>query len=305
MELNYHHLQYFWAVAREGNLTKAAASLHVTPQTVSEQLRELEAELGHGLFDRAGRSLVLTETGQMVFRYADQIFTLGRELGETLNASPHKAPLHLSVGVVHSVPRFLAQRLVAPVLEREQPVRILCRQGSLHELLALLAARDLDVIVSDEPMPRGHHVRGFSRDVGECPVLIMAESALAERLVEGFPDSLDGSPMLLPTSSTALRRELDTWLEDRGIRPIVVGEFESLSLLKAFGRIGAGAFAIPAMIEEDVASCEKVRRVGIIEGLTQVFYTITAERRSSNPLVSAIYDSARGAPREKAPFPTA
>ncbi|MBU2603516.1 MAG: LysR family transcriptional regulator [Actinobacteria bacterium] len=305
MELNYHHLHYFWAVAREGNLTKAATSLHVTPQTVSEQIRELESELGHGLFDRAGRGLVLTETGQMVFRYADQIFTLGRELGETLNASPHKAPLHLSVGVVHSVPRFLAQRLITPVLEREQSVRILCRQGSLHDLLALLATRDLDVIVSDEPMPRGHHVKGFSRDIGECPVLIMAEPALADRLVDGFPDSLDGFPMLLPTGSTALRRELDTWLEARGLRPVVVGEFESLSLLKAFGRIGAGAFAVPAMIEEDVASCEGVRRVGVVEGLTQVFYTITAERRSSNPLVSAIYDSARSARGEKAPPTTA
>ena len=291
--LNYHHLRYFWAVARGGNLTRAAADLHLTPQTVSTQIKDLERALGERLFRRSGRRLVLTDVGQVVYRYADEIFSIGKELVETLAGQTGGRTLRLVVGVADNLPKMVAYRLIEPATCLVEPVRVVCRETGLQSLLADLAVHRVDVVLSDAPIPPSIKVRAFNHLLGECGVSFMMSSRLARGFQHKFPRSLDGAPMLLPSEGTALRGQLDQWFQSRGIYPKIVGEFEDSALLKTFGQAGAGAFPVPSVVEEEVARQYNVKRIGVVDGVVERYYAISVERRVKHPAVAAICESAR------------
>ena len=291
--LNYHHLLYFWVVACHGSVTRAAAELRLAQPTVSTQLRTLEEVLGEKLFARTGRRLVLTDVGRLVFRYADEIFGLGRELLETVKGRPTGQPMRLTVGIADAVPKLIAYRLLRPALTGAEPVRIICREDKPDRLLAQLAAHGLDLVLSDAPIGPTTKVRAFNHLLGECGVTFFAAPALARTCRRGFPRSLGGAPMLLPTDNTALRRSLDDWFESEDIRPRVASEFEDSALLMAFGQAGMGLFPAPSAIERQVRSQYGVVVVGRLDAVCERFYAISGERRLKHPAVVAISEAAR------------
>jgi len=292
--LNYHHLMYFWHVAKEGSVTKAAATLRLRQPTVSEQLRTLEDSLGEELFDRRGRSLKLTETGRVVFRYADEIFRLGRELQDTLAGRPVGGPSKLRVGVSLVLPKLVLQRLLEPALRMDPPVQIVCREDRTERLLAELSVSDLDLVIADAPLAGQARVRAFNHLLGECGVSFLGDPKIARRLKKQFPASLNGARFLLPTENTVLRRSLDHWFDSLGIVPLVVAEFEDSGLLKQFAQHGEGIFAAPTAIEREIIDQYDLRLVGRTEHVVERFYAITVERRIKHPAVREISDAAHG-----------
>ncbi len=293
--LNYHHLLYFWVVAREGSIVKASEQLRLAQPTISGQLRALEESFGQKLFVRQGRGLVLTEFGRMVYRHADEIFTLGRELTEAIKGRPAGRPVRFMVGVADVVPKLVAYRLLEPALRLSEPVRVVCREGTPERLLAALAVHELDLVLTDGPIGPGVKVRAFSHLLGECGVTFFGTPELATRYKRRFPKSLDGAPMLLPLPSTALRRGLDQWFDANGVRPSVVGEFADSALLNSFGQAGVGIFPAHSVIEAEVKRQYGVRVVGLAEDIRERFYAISVERRLKHPAVVAISESARQA----------
>jgi len=291
--LNYHHLRYFWVVAREGGLARASAELRLAQSTVSGQIHSLEHTLGEKLFVRSGRRLVLTEVGRVVYRYADEIFSLGRELQDAVKGRPVGRPLTLVVGIADVVPKLVARRLLEPALKLPEPVRLVCREDKPDRLLAELATHNLDIVIADAPVGPSIRVRAFNHLLGECGVVFFATAELASRYRRGFPESLDGAPLLLPTENTTLRRSLDQWFTARGIRPEVVSEFEDSALLKVFGQTGMGIFPASSVIADQVRDQYRVRVVGRLDEVRERFYAISVERRIEHPAVVAIGKEAR------------
>ena len=286
--LNYHHLYYFWVVAREGSVARACAALDLAQPTVSGQVRALEKALNVPLFARRGRGLVLTEAGEQVFRYAADIFALGRELmGVAAGGLPGR-PTRLRVGVADVLPKLVAHRLIRPALRLPAPVRVVCTEGKPERLAADLAAHQLDVVLSDAPPPPAVRARTHAHLLGGCGVAVVGTAKLAAAYRAGFPASLNGAPFLLPLPGSDLRGALDRWFAAAKIRPDIRGEFEDSGLLKAFGRAGEGLFAVPTAAERDVRRHYRAVRVGLVPGARQRFYAITAERRVSHPAVAAI-----------------
>jgi len=291
--LNYHHLLYFWMVAREGSITRAAKQLHLAQPTLSSQIRKLERSLGAPLFERAGRSMVLTEMGQMVYRYADEIFSLGRELTDAVKGRTSEHHLRLTVGVPDVLPKLVVYRLLKPALEMDESVQLIAHEGKLNELLSELALHRLDVVLSDSSLGAGTHIRAFNHFLGECSITVFATAELARKYKRNFPLSLDKAPMLLPTQNTSVRRVLEQWFDEREIHPRVVHEFEDSALLKVFGQAGEGLFTAPSAIEAEVCRQYGVRRLGRISDVQERFYAISAERRLKHPAVVAISKAAR------------
>jgi LysR family transcriptional activator of nhaA len=291
--LNYHHLLYFYTAAREGSISKASTVLHLTQPTISAQIRTLEESLAERLFERRGRGLALTEAGHLVYRYAEEIFALGRELQDTLAGRPGGRPLRLRVGVAEGLPKLMAYRLLEPALRISEPVHLVCREGSPARLLADLSIHSLDVVLLDAPPTPGTTVRVFSHLLGESGVTLFGALELARRYRRRFPASLDGAPMLLPTVDSTLRGSLDQWLERARIRPLVRGEFSDSAVLKVFGGAGAGVFAAPSVVEDEVRRQYGVRVIGRIPSIRERFYAVSAERRLRHPAVAAISQAAR------------
>lgn len=293
--LNYHHLRLFQAVAREGNLTRASAWLHLTPQTVSSQVKEMERAMGESLFKRSGRRMVLTDAGAVALRYADEIFSLGKELQETLRGQPADRPLRLLVGSPEGMPKLIVHRLLEPAIRLEEPVQMVCYERSPTSLLADLSVHRLDVVLADCPIPPSAKVRAYNHLLGSCGVCFMASPKLADRLRRGFPGSLHGAPVLLPTGDAVVRRDLDRWFETKNIRPQIVGEFEDSALLKSFGQAGVGFFAIPSVVEAEVSRQYQVKAIGRTDEILESYYAISVERRVRHPAVVAICEAARTA----------
>ena len=291
--LNYHHLHYFWVVAREGGVTRASEVLHLSQPTVSGQIRELEKAMKAPLFAKRGRGLVLTETGQAVFRYADDIFALGRELMDTVSGRPVGQPLRLRVGVVDVMPKLIAHLLIESALRLPESVRVVCSEGKLDRLAAELSIHNLDVILSDSTLSPAVKAKVYTHLLGECGVVVVGVPKLVAAYTSGFPKSLDGAPFLLPSEGTSLRRSLDQWFEKHSIRPAIRGEFEDSALLKTFGRSGEGLFAIPSAVESDIQQHYGVERVGIADGVRERFYAISVERKLKHPAVVAISEKAQ------------
>ncbi len=291
--LNYHHLLYFWTIVREGGVSRAAAQLRLAQPTVSGQLRQFEDALGEKLLHRQGRRLVLTEVGRRVYGYADEIFTLGRELMDVVKGRPTGSPLRLHVGVADVVPKTIAYRLLAPALQLPEPVRVVCREDKADRLLGELALHELDLVIADASLSPGSGVRAFNHLLGECGTTFFAVPKLQTQYRKHFPKSLDGAPFLLPTQNTSLRRSLEQWFESQEVRPNVVGEMEDSALIKAFGQAGAGLFATPSAIEAEVQRQYGVRVVGRTDVVRERYYAISMERRLKNPAVVAISEAAR------------
>jgi LysR family transcriptional activator of nhaA len=290
--LNYHHLLYFWTVAREGGLLPAARKLRVTHSTVGAQVHALENALGEKLLVRSGRTLAPTEMGKVVLRYADAIFELGREMIDTVRGRPTGGSMRLAVGIVDVLPKLVAQRVLEPVQQIGQPVRIVCHEDRLDRLLADLGAHDLDVVLSDARPPPSSPIRVFAHELGSSEVSLFAAPALATSIGRSIPAALDGAPMLLPTEGTTLRRSLEEWFRRSGIRPRVVAEVEDSALLKAFGRAGMGVFPAPSVVRDDVCRQYGVREIGKAKGVAEHFFAITTERRLPHPAVRVITERA-------------
>jgi LysR family transcriptional activator of nhaA len=262
--------------------------LHLTPQTVSSQIRDLEEGLGEQLFFRQGRRLVITDVGHLVFKYAEQIFGLGEELQEALRALPSSRPIRFSVGVVDVVPKLVAHRLIQPINQMDVTVQFVCHEGNLEELLVELSLHNLDVVLSDSPIPRSVKIKAYNHKLGECDVIFVANRDLAGALRDEFPESLKGAPFLLPVKGTRLRQELDTWFDARSNHPAIVGEFDDSALLKVFGQGGTGFFAVPSVILAEVERQYQVEMIGPAEGIVESFYAISGERQIQHPAVEAI-----------------
>ena len=291
--LNYHHLLYFWMVAKEGGISRAAEQLHLAQPTLSSQIKKLEKSVGAELFDRVGRSMVLTETGQTVYRYADEIFSLGRELTDTLQGRPSQERLRLTVGVPDVLPKLVVYQLLKPALRLKEQVKLQCYEGKLPDLLGELALHRLDIVLADSPLTPHSHIRAFNHLLGECGVTVFGTDELVRPRRRRFPNSLRDAPMLLPTQNTSLRRELERWFDEHEIHPNVVHEFEDSAILKVFGQAGEGLFAAPTAIESEVRKQYSVRVVGRIPEVQERFYAISVERRLKHPAVLAISNAAR------------
>ena len=291
--LNYHHLLYFWTVAREGGVSKAAEKLRLSQPAISAQIKTLEAALGERLFQRQGRTLVLTDIGRVVDRYATDIFTTGTELLETIKRRPSGRMVRLAVGVANAVPKLVVYRLLRPVVEGPQPMQITCTEDDPEQLLARLATHDLDVVISDTLAPPHVRVKVFNHLLGESGTTFFAGTSLARRLRRRFPRSLNGAPMLLPTITTSVRRTLEQWFDAEGLRPVVAGEFEDPALLNTFGERGRAVFAAPTAIEDEVLRSRRVAIVGRTAVVRERYYAISAERRLKHAGVAAITSAAR------------
>lgn len=291
--LNYHHLLYFWMVAREGSIAAAAERLHLAQPTISTQLRSLEQALDTNLFDRSGRRLRLTETGRVVYRYADEIFSLGRELIDTVRGRPTGSPLSLNVGIADVLPKLIAYRLLTPALDFPDGIKVTCHEGKPDQLLARLSIHELDVVLSDAPIGSNVSIKGFNHLLGECGVTVFGVKKLASRYRRGFPESVDGAPWLLPTVNTTLRRTLDQWFDSLDLHPVTICEFEDSALKKVFGQAGRGLFAAPTVIEKEICRQYDVGVVGRIEDIREQFYAISMERKVRHPGVLTLTQNAR------------
>jgi LysR family transcriptional activator of nhaA len=291
--INYKHLHYFWAVAKEGGVARASELLHISPQTISGQLSLLENYLGVELFTRVGRNLELSETGRLVMSYADEIFSLGSELQEVIHQLPDDRPQLFRVGVVDVLPKSIAHHILKPALNLPEPVRMICREASLDTLLADLAIHQLDLVLADCPIPPNISTKAYSHKLGECAVSCFVSDKM-EGLAEGaFPQCLNGAPMLFPSRGNQLRTGIDEWLARQRIHPRIVAEFDDSALMKAFGHEGAGVFVAPSAIESEVERQYQARAIGRIEDVKEQFYAISVERRVLHPVVSAVIEKAR------------
>jgi LysR family transcriptional regulator, transcriptional activator of nhaA len=290
--LNHHHLFHFWTVVREGGVTRASEKLNVSQPTISGQLRDLEAALGEKLLMRSGRTVALTDIGRTVYRYADQMLGLDRELLEAVKGRPTR-PGRLAVGVAMIVPKLVAYRMLEPALRLPEPIQLDCVHERPERLLAELAVYGLDVVLADSPAPAAVKVRAYNHLLGESAISVFGAARLAADHRRGFPGSLDGAPFLLPSEDSALRLSLEEWFQKHRVRPRVVGTFEDSALLDAFGRAGAGLFAMPSAIEAELRRQYRVGVVGRLESVRQRFYAITVERKLRNPAVIAISERAR------------
>ncbi len=292
-DLNFQHLLYFWAVAREGSIAGACHRLHVGQPTVSMQIRKLEKSLGHPLFDRSGRSLVLTELGRTVFDYADEMFSLGRELLGALRGLPGKRTGRLHVGIPTYLPKIITHRLLQPVLQMPDRVQLVCHEGEVGELVAGLGRHKFDAILADTPVHGSTGVRTFNHPLGECDVTICGAPDLAARVREGFPQSLEGAPLLLPTAVTEMRRALDRWFDDMMFTPNIVAEFDDSALMKEFGGASGGLFPVPSAMVADIQNQYDVAPVGRLPQVRVRYFVVTTERKLTHPATIVIAQTAK------------
>jgi LysR family transcriptional activator of nhaA len=291
--LNYHHLLYFWSVAKHGTMTKACEELRLAQPTISGQIRLLENTLGEKLFIRTGRRLALTEMGHLVFKYAEDIFATGQELLNTVKSQGNGQPARLVVGIADVVPKPLATQLLKSALKLYRPTRLICQEDKLRQLLTDLTAHRSDLVIADTPAPPNLKEETYNHPLGESGVTLFATVKLAQQYRRGFPQSLEGAPILLPTSNAMLRRLVDQWLVNHGLKPNIVGEFDDSATLKAFGQDGHGVFPGATVIEKEICRQYRVQVVGQLDTLKQHFYAITVERRLKHPAVLALVRAAR------------
>jgi LysR family transcriptional activator of nhaA len=290
--LNYKHLHYFWTIVKAGGVARAAEKLHVTPQSISGQMKLLGEQIGEPLMRRTGRTVELTEAGRFVFEYADRAFGAFEELQGALTDAPG-ARQTFRVGVSNVLGRSVALAMLRPALQLDQQPRIICRDGRLPDLLGELAVHRLDLVLSDRPMDTSLNVRAFNHLLGECDVTFLAAPALARRLRGRFPQSLDGAPVLMPGDTSTLRARMDRWFEQQRVRPRVVAEFDDTALLKAFAQEGHGVFAALTLVADQIAKQFEVTPIGRVDEIVEQVYAISTERRVTHPAVLAISRTAR------------
>ncbi len=291
--LNYHHLYYFWVAAKEGSIGKASQALNLSQPTVSTQIKALEANLEEHLFTRGPEGLTLTDSGSLAFDYADEIFTLGKEFRESLKGIGTDRPARLRVGISDVLPKLVSHRLLAPALNMDKPVRLICEEGKTEELLTELSIHRLDLVIVDAPIGGAARIKAFNHFLGSSGVTFFGERTLADRYRKGFPDSLSGAPLLVPSEGTLLRRSIDRWMSSKGYIPQIRAEFHDSALLKVFGSDGAGLFVGATIIEDEICEEYHVEVVGRTDEILESFYAITVERKVSHPVALAITQTAR------------
>lgn len=291
--LNHRHLQCFWSVAQEGSLTGAARQLGLATSTVSAQISALEAELGVALLHRHGRSVSLTDAGRLVEQYAADILGLGRELVALLDreALGEHAP-RVHVGVAHELPKLVTFRLLQALLQEVPAAHLVVHHGSPEQLAADLQTRRLELVLTDGPLQLAATAPVRSTVVGSSALCVVAAEPLAAGLGAGFPASLDGAPFLLPTAGSTVRRSLDAWLAEVGVRPRVVGEFDDSGLLKVFGSHGLGAFVVPEVVSEEVQARYGARALGLLGDARVDFLVTELVSRPRPALVAALVRAA-------------
>jgi LysR family transcriptional activator of nhaA len=293
--LNYHHLLYFWTVAREGTIAKASELLLLAPPTISEQIRALEESLTTKLFRRQGRNLVLTEAGRLTYQYADEIFSRGRELSDVLRGRAVGPPARFTLGIADVVPKLIAFRLILPALKLPAPFRLVCREGKPDKLLSQLAIHELDLVISDAPLDPSIGIRAFSHLLGQSGLSFFAHPRLAHQAKGRFPKCLDGMPFLMPAEHSALRRSLEHWFDAQGLRPVMVAEFEDSAMTAVFGRAAVGAFATPTPAEVQIKREYQLALLGRTNDIVESFYAVSLDRRLKHPAVVAISEFAQNA----------
>lgn len=291
--LNYHHLRYFWVVAKEGGLRKAAEKLHVSQPTISAQIAALEGVVGEKLFRRGGRALALTETGQHVMTYAEEIFSIGQDLLNSVKQRPTSRPLRMRLGVADALPKLVTYQIIEPIFHLAQPVQVSCWETKVADMLVELTAYRLDVVLADEPASSGVTANVFNHFLGECGVTFCAEPRLAAKLRRGFPKSLNGAPALLPMSNSGLRRSLEKWFHATGVRPRLVGEIEDPAFVNVLALHGLGFMSVPTLVAKEIVTRFGFREIGQTNECKQQFYAITPERKLTHPAVLAITSQGR------------
>lgn len=290
--INFKHLRYFWAVAKSGSIVRAGAQLHVTPQSISSQLAELEAMLGTSLLRRHGRGLEMTDAGRRTLTYAEEIFDLEEELLAAVREQGTRSALPFRIGIADSVPKSLTYRVVEPTLHMPEAVRLVCREGRLVSLLADLSVHRLDMVIADRAMPTDLRVRAYNHLLGSSDVTVFGAESVVTMLKGTFPALLDNAPLLLPGEEVAIRTALVQWFEAQRVRPRIVGEFDDSALVKAFGQGGAGLFVAPTAIAGYVCRQYGVRALGRIDAVIEHLYAITTERRIQHPAAVVISQAA-------------
>jgi len=290
--LNYHHLRYFWTVARKGGVRKAAEELHVSQPSISAQLRVLEESLGQKLFRRSGRNLVLTETGQLVLNYADEIFSAGRELMNAVKQRPGKHPVRVNIGLTDAFPKLIAFQILRAAFRSEAAVHMVCREGEIGPLVSHLQAHRLDIVLADEPASSALKAKTFNHRLGRSGITFCAVPSLAAKLRRNFPQSLDGAPALLPTQNMGMRAALETWFDSKTIRPRLVGEFEDSALMEVCSTGGRGFTAVHTVVDRAALKHFGLRVIARVDECGTDFYAITAERRVKHPAAVAITEHA-------------
>lgn len=291
--LNYTHLMYFWTVACEGSIARAAEVMHLTPQTISGQIKLLEESISEPLFAKAGRGLALTETGHVVKQYADEIFLLGQELTYRLKTKQALMPTTMNVGIVDSTPKLVALRVLKPAFELEDSIKVVCREGSLDQLLGDLAVHKLDLIISDRAVPAGTHVKAYNHPLGSSTISFFANRKLAPNYDGEFPAVLNNAPMLLAVNESPTRRALEEWFDNIDVSPQVLAEFDDSALLKAFGEAGIGIFPAPTAIADEVSQMYDAVKIGTAESVVENYFAISPERKLKHPAVLSLTQAAR------------
>lgn len=289
---NYRHLYYFWVVAKEGGVSRAAERLGMAVQTVSAQVRALERSLGHALLKPAGRGLALTEAGQAALAQAEAIFQLGERLPEVVQDAASQRTVRLAVGLSHGLPKLAVRPLLAPVIDEPQ-LHLLCREGRFDDLLGELALHRLDVVLADRPAPANPNLRLYSHAIGQSPMAWYGRPDLALQAASGFPRSLNGLPVLLPTQEASVRARLEQWLQDRELSPRIAGEFEDGALMASFAAAGLGVFADSALVQDKLRQRYGLQQIGLCEGVDEHFFAIGSEKKVTHPLVLRLLPALR------------
>lgn len=292
-QLNFNHLQYFYAVAREGSVTRAAEVMNVTPQTVSGQLATFEEYIGAPLFTRHGKRMEPNSLGLVTLRYADDIFNLGSELSRTLASHDTSQVANFNVGVVDAIPKVMAFEMLNDCFDIKDRFVLECHEGDLSSLLADLSVNKLDLIISDQPLPIGVSVRAINNYLGQSGVSFFVRTQECERYQSDFPRSLHQAPFLMPGKNSALHQSLESWFVQSKISPKVVAEFEDTALLKFFGQTGRGIFCVATAVERDVLAQFDVSIIGRIDDVSDRFYGISPERKIKHPAVDTVLNAAK------------
>lgn len=293
--LNYHHLYYFWSVARDGSIAKASKTLRLAPPTVSEQIRSLEQSLGVKLFEKKGRSLVLTEAGRLAYEYAEDIFARGQELTDVLSGRTPQRINSFTIGIADAVPKSIAYRLLLPALKLPDPIRLICLEGAPDKLIAQLAVQEIDLVLSDTPLDPSLRIKAYTHLLGQSGISFLAHPKLVKKNNAAFPACLDGIPFLMPADNSDMRRKLEHWLDVQQVRPLVVGEFEDGALAAVFSEAAVGVIATPTATEKQMKEKYGLRVLGRTSDIAASFYTISLDRRLRHPAVIAISDCAHHA----------
>ncbi|MBN8549650.1 MAG: transcriptional activator NhaR [Deltaproteobacteria bacterium] len=286
--LNYQHLYYFWHIARCGSVTGAARQLRLAQPTISAQMKSFEHILGEKLFQRSGRSLALTESGKLAYRYAEQIFSMGQEFLDVLDGTQGSSLQEFRIGIADVVPKSLAYRLIEPALRPENGVSVHCYEDKTEKLLAELSIGEIDLVIADRPIPPNVKVKAFNHFIGECGVSFLAARSLSRKLAKNFPSSLNGAPLLMPTAEAAVRHELDRWIDENGLTPRHVAAFQDRALMKLAAKDGKGIMPVPSAVEEEVCKEFQLERVGRIPNIKEQIFLISIDRRLKNPLLQLI-----------------